>query len=84
MDVAMGLIRRKRLRMSPFTADRATCPHHLLALTGGSALLATPILWLSAASFAILANWPWLALGQALLYALALVILNRKFLYCQE
>lgn len=82
MDVAMGLIRRKRLRMSPFTADRATCPHHLLALTGGSALFATPILWLSAASFAILANWPWLALGQAVLYALALVILNRKFLYC--
>ncbi len=77
MDVAMGLIRRKRLRMSPFTADRSTCPHHLLALTGGSPLLATPLLWLNTAGFVILAKWPWWALGQAVLYAMTLVFLNR-------
>ena len=67
--------------MSPFTADRATCPHHVLALTKGNVLLATSILWLNAAGFALLANQPWLALGQAGLYLLALVFLNRKLLF---
>ncbi len=67
--------------MTFFTADRSTCPHHLLALTGGNVLLATSLLWLNAAGFVFLANRPWWALGQALLYALALVILNRKLLF---
>ncbi|MBL0313366.1 MAG: hypothetical protein IPP78_11790 [Holophagaceae bacterium] len=78
LDVAMGLIRRKKLGMTIFTADRATCPHHLLALTGGNILLATSLLWLNAAGFVFLANRPWLALGQTVLYVLLLVILNRK------
>jgi UDP-N-acetylmuramyl pentapeptide phosphotransferase/UDP-N-acetylglucosamine-1-phosphate transferase len=81
MDVAMGLIRRKRLRISPFTADRATCPHHLLALTGGNVLLATTLLWLNASGFVFLARQPWLALGQAVLYLMALFLMNRKSLF---
>ncbi len=80
LDVAMGLIRRKRLGMTFFTADRSTCPHHLLALTGENVLLATSLLWLNAAGFVFLANRPWWALGQAVLYVLALVFLNRKLL----
>jgi len=80
MDVAMGLIRRRRLRMSFFAADRATCPHHLLALTGENVLLATSILWLNTAGFVFLANRPRLALVQAILYGVALVFLNWKLL----
>lgn len=80
MDVAMGLIRRRRLRMSPLAADRATCPHHLLALTGGRAILASPLLWLNATGFVILVNWPCWALGLAVLYAMTLVFLNRTSL----
>jgi UDP-GlcNAc:undecaprenyl-phosphate GlcNAc-1-phosphate transferase len=80
LDVAMGLVRRKRLGMTFFTADRSTCPHHLLALTGGNILLTTALLWLNAAGFVLLANRPWWALGQAVLYVLALIFLNRKLL----
>ncbi len=81
MDVAMGLVRRKRLGMTFFTADRSTCPHHVLELAGGNALLAASILWLNAAGFILLANRPWWALGQAVFYALALISLNRKLLF---
>ena len=81
LDVAMGLIRRKRLGMTFFTADRSTCPHHLLALTGGNVVLTTSLLWLNAAGFVLLANRPWWALGQAGLYVLALIFLNRKLLF---
>lgn len=80
LDVAMGLVRRKRLGMSFFTADSATCPHHLLALTRGNALQATSILWLNAAGFVFLADRPWLTLGQAILYIIALILLNRHLL----
>ena len=58
LDVAMGLIRRKRLGMTFFTADRSTCPHHLLALTGGNVALTTALLWLNTAGFVLLANRP--------------------------
>jgi len=81
MDVAMGLIRRKKLKMTFFTADRSTCPHHVLRLTGGSALLATPILWLNTALFVVLADRPHWALGQAAVYTVLLVMLNRKSLF---
>ena len=81
MDVAMGLIRRKRLQMSFFTADRATCPHHLLNLTGGSVMIATPILMLNAAGFAMFSGHAWLPGLQALLYAICLILLNRKPLF---
>ena len=54
--------------------------HHLLALTGENVLLATSLLWLNAAGFVFLANRPWWALGQAVLYVLALVFLSRKLL----
>ncbi len=84
LDVAMGLIRRKRLGMTFFTADRSTCPHHLLALTGGNVALTTSMLWLNAAGFVILANQPWWALGQAILFVLALVFLNRKLLFSEK
>lgn len=81
MDVAMGLIRRKRLGVSFFTADRATCPHHVLKWTGGNTLLATTLLWLNSASFVFLVDCYWLLATQAVLYALALVILNRKHVF---
>jgi UDP-GlcNAc:undecaprenyl-phosphate GlcNAc-1-phosphate transferase len=80
MDVAMGLIRRKRLKMSFFTADRATCPHHLLKYFHGDPLWATPILWINAALFAWFSNSPWLTLAQAGLYGTALVYLNISYL----
>jgi len=83
VDVAMGLIRRRRLRVSFFTADRATCPHHLLNLVGGSVTLATPLLWLNAAAFACLIKYPCLLLIQVILYMAALIFLNRKHLFIQ-
>lgn len=81
LDVAMGLVRRKRLGMTFFTADRSTCPHHLLALTGENVVLTTSLLWLNAAGFVALAHRPWWALGQAAVYILILVFLNRKSLF---
>ena len=80
LDVAMGLIRRRRLRMSFFTADRATCPHHLLKLVGGSVTLATLLLWLNAAMFVGLSHHPWFLLLQVVLYMTALAFLNREHL----
>ena len=84
LDVAMGLFRRKRLGMTFFTADRSTCPHHLLTLTGENVTLTTSLLWLNAAGFVFLANRPGWALGQAASYVLALVYLNRKLLFPEK
>ena len=81
IDVAMGLIRRKRLGVSFFTADRATCPHHMLELMNGNPATTTPILWLSAAAFVWFSRWPWVALGQAIIYAGVLTFLNRRELF---
>lgn len=78
MDVAMGLIRRRRLKMSFFTPDRATCPHRVLALTNGNATLTTLALWLNALAFSWFNHWPLLLLGQTILYAGVLVFLNKN------
>ncbi|MBK8793338.1 MAG: hypothetical protein IPN59_09305 [Holophaga sp.] len=83
-DVAMGLFRRNRLGMSFFTADRATCPHHVLKLMNGSSLLASTTLWLNAAAFVALANRPMLLLGQSVSFALILFLLNRRLLTRQS
>jgi UDP-GlcNAc:undecaprenyl-phosphate GlcNAc-1-phosphate transferase len=81
MDVAMGLIRRKRQRVAFFTADRATCPHHVLALAGGSTLIATPLLWANAAAFALLAHHALVMLGLVSCYGFTLTWLNRDQLF---
>jgi hypothetical protein len=84
MDVAMGLIRRRWLGMSFFTADRGTCPHHVLELVGGRPGLATPLLLLNVVGFVLWADHPWLVLGQAILYAGALLYLNRRTFFPQS
>ncbi len=76
LDVTMGLIRRKRLQMSPFTADRATCPHHLLTRFDGSHLLTTSVLWVNVAIFSVLWSHSTMLVAWALCYASALVWLN--------
>ena len=81
MDVAMGLIRRQRLGMNFFTADSGTCPHHILSLMNGSAVKATPILWLNAAIFIFLSSRPIFLLGYTTLYAGVLVFLNRHQIF---
>lgn len=81
MDVAMGLIRRRRLGVSFFEADKATFPHHVLELMRGSALLAAPILWLNVLGFVVFShNWKWVVV-QASGYAIVLVLLNRSHLF---
>lgn len=84
MDVAMGILRRLRLRTSLFSADRSTCPHHILELTKGNIFIATFLLWLNAAGFAFFVDRYWVALAQAILYALLLFLLNRKFIFNRE
>ncbi|BDU70446.1 hypothetical protein GETHOR_25470 [Geothrix oryzae] len=84
MDVAMGLIRRKRLGMSFFTADRATFPHHLLARFGGSHVKATLVLWLISSGFVVLYPFPTALLIIFLGYAFALVFLNANSLFPQQ
>ena len=81
LDVAMGLVRRKRLNMSFFAADRSTCPHHILGLTGGRVSVATPILWINAMLFVVLIRLPYLLIGQAIIYVTMLILLNRKFFF---
>jgi UDP-GlcNAc:undecaprenyl-phosphate GlcNAc-1-phosphate transferase len=81
MDVLMGIFRRLRLRTSLFSADRATCPHHILVLTKGNVYIATLLLWLNAAGFAFFGGRYWIALAQAILYALLLFLLNRKLIF---
>jgi UDP-GlcNAc:undecaprenyl-phosphate GlcNAc-1-phosphate transferase len=81
MDVAMGIIRRLRLRTSLFSADRSTCPHNILELTKGNVFIATLLLWLNAAGFAFFAGRYWIALAQAILYGILLLLLNRKLMF---
>jgi UDP-GlcNAc:undecaprenyl-phosphate GlcNAc-1-phosphate transferase len=81
MDVTMGLIRRKWLGMSPFTADRATFPHHLLARFKGSHSKATAVLWINVALCVSLSSWPWIAGLYLLGYAAALFLLNSHLLF---
>lgn len=76
MDVAVGLIRRKRLQMSPFTADRSTCPHHLLSRCKGSHVKATLLLWLISLGFVGLAPFPLFAGALLMGYLSLLVVLN--------
>jgi len=78
----MGIIRRIRLKMSLFEADRSTCPHHLVTLCGQSHGLATLILWANAAVIGSLALYsPAFAVGYLALFALTLVWLNRAYLF---
>jgi UDP-GlcNAc:undecaprenyl-phosphate/decaprenyl-phosphate GlcNAc-1-phosphate transferase len=78
MDVAMGLVRRRRLGMSPFTPDRQTLPHHLLARFKHST---APVLWAHALVCALLAGRPTLAVPYLALFGLVLVGLNRAALF---
>jgi len=80
LDVLMGMIRRVRLKQSPFDPDRRTLPHHLLDFTGSPAL-ATPILWLIAILFGLSAGRPW-AVGILVVgFGAVLVACNRRFLF---
>jgi UDP-GlcNAc:undecaprenyl-phosphate GlcNAc-1-phosphate transferase len=82
MDVGIGIVRRLRLNMTLFQADRATCPHHLRNLCNQSQTWATLVLWTNAAIIAILAFQPAvLGAGYLSLFALALVPLNRAPLF---
>jgi UDP-N-acetylmuramyl pentapeptide phosphotransferase/UDP-N-acetylglucosamine-1-phosphate transferase len=82
MDVGMGIIRRIRLKMSLFEADRATCPHHMVNLCNQSHALATPMLWANAVVIAWLAfESPLFEAGYLAMFALALVLLNRASLF---
>lgn len=80
LDVAMGLIRRRRLGMRSFDPDRGTCPHRLLALAG-SPTYASPILWSNALILAVLTHWPLGALVWCLIYTGGLVWMNRLPLF---
>lgn len=84
MDVAMGLIRRKKLGMSFFTADRATCPHHLLARFGGSHMKAALVLWLISSGFVVLCPFPIAVLFFSLGFACVLVYLNANSLFLHQ
>jgi len=81
LDVAIGLIRRKRLGMSSFAADRATLPHHILQLTNGNGRLAALILWTNAAGFIFLVGHLWVILALLVGNISVLVFLNRKALF---
>jgi len=76
LDVAMGLVRRRCLGMSPFQADRSTCPHHLLVRFRGSHGKAALVLWVNTLVCVCLAGHPWLALIYILGYIVLLVYLN--------
>lgn len=80
LDVAMGMIRRKRKGMSLLDADRYTCPHHLLTRFGGSHLLATATLWANAAVFALLRERALPLALWTMVYISGLVWLNREHL----
>jgi len=82
MDVCMGIIRRIRLNMSLFQADRSTCPHHLVVLCNNSHAWASFILWANTTVIAVLAFQPTgFQVGYLLLFAVALSFLNRKSLF---
>lgn len=82
LDVGMGIVRRIRLNMSLFEADRATCPHHLVHLCNQSHFSATLILWANTALIAFLSfkSTPFVLVYLAL-FASALVVLNREPLF---
>ena len=82
MDVCMGIVRRTRLKMSLFEADRSTCPHHMVNLCNQSHGLATLILWANTTLIAFLAFHPSIfEVGYLTLFALGLVVLNRAPLF---
>lgn len=76
MDVAMGIVRRRRLGMGLFEADRSTLPHRLVECFNGSHALATFALAAIATIFALLRNHLGLALVWAALYAALLIWRN--------
>lgn len=84
LDVAMGLIRRRRLKMSPFDADQNTCPHHVLRMCGGSHFLASAFLWANVSAFAVLAFFPDFALPYAIAYVTFLFFANKSLLFSQS
>jgi UDP-N-acetylmuramyl pentapeptide phosphotransferase/UDP-N-acetylglucosamine-1-phosphate transferase len=81
IDVTMGLIRRKRLKMSFFKPDRATCPHHVLTLFNGNVIYATSALFINVTIFTILTRYPLAALVQSLFYFIFLIFLNHKYVF---
>jgi UDP-GlcNAc:undecaprenyl-phosphate/decaprenyl-phosphate GlcNAc-1-phosphate transferase len=81
LDVAMGLVRRRRLGMGPFDADRSTCPHHMVNLCRQSHTLATPLLLANAAVFAYLAYRPgYFLVLYTFAYITVLLVFNRASL----
>jgi UDP-GlcNAc:undecaprenyl-phosphate GlcNAc-1-phosphate transferase len=76
LDVAMGILRRRRKKMSLFAPDRLTLPHHLHRVFKGSHVWPTLILWANAAVFALAAYRPFFAVAAAIIYAGVLVCLN--------
>jgi len=84
IDVAMGLIRRRRLGISFFTADCGTFPHRINELTKSHPWMTAPILWLNSACFAFTFHWHWITVIQSLLYASILVALNRRDLFREK
>ncbi|MDR3683289.1 MAG: hypothetical protein P4L11_06130 [Geothrix sp.] len=81
LDMAMGLVRRLRRRVSPFTPDQGTLPHHVLGLVKGSTLWAAGLLWVNALVFVLLAPHPWLAGSYGVLFVGVLVMFNRASLF---
>jgi len=77
IDVAVGLLRRIRLGMSPLAPDQSTCPHHLLKLFRGSIFITTLALWFNAFLFGFLMKWSHAVITQAILYTALLFYLNR-------
>jgi UDP-N-acetylmuramyl pentapeptide phosphotransferase/UDP-N-acetylglucosamine-1-phosphate transferase len=85
MDVCIGIIRRVRLGMSLFEADRSTFPHHLVNLCGQSHLWASLILWTNAAVIAGLAcRSAIMVCAYLVLFAGVLGFINRLPLFRQK
>lgn len=82
MDVCIGIIRRVRLQMSLFEADRSTCPHHMVTMFNQSHGWATLTLWANAVVIAILSSYSTsIALGYLILFGIFLTFLNRVSLF---
>lgn len=81
LDVSMGIIRRIRLGMRLFDADRSTFPHHTINWLGGSHTLGSLVLWTNAGVFVALTYLPgWMALVYSLVFMVVLVFANRRLL----
>ena len=81
-DVFMGIIRRIRLKMSLFEADRSTCPHHVVRLCGQSHGWASLILWANASTIAFLAFQPMVyEMIYLALFSLVLVLFNWPLMF---